>query len=64
MKAYYVREVRNTSENSGDDLDFEFLGSSFSENGSTRGVLIDDAAAIYSRSSVREQSMVQPGNNL
>ena len=46
VNAYYVREVRNTFENSGDDLGFGFLGSSFSENGSTRGVLISDTAAI------------------
>ena len=31
-------------------LDFGFLGNSFSENGSTRGVLIDGTAAIYSSS--------------
>ena len=50
MSAYYVREVRSTSENLGDDFHFGFLGSSFSENGSTRGVLIDGTAAIYSSS--------------
>ena len=50
VNAYYVREVRNKSGNSGDDVGFGYLGSSFSENGSTRGVLIDDTAAIYSSS--------------
>ena len=54
MDEYYVREVRNTSENRGDDFGFWIpLGSSFSENGSMRGVLVDGTAAIHGSSNNR-----------
>ena len=43
------RGVRDTSQNRRRLWIFEFLGRRFSENGSTRGVLIDDTAAIHNQ---------------
>ena len=47
MGAYDVREVETHTTIAGTIMDFGVLGSFFSENGSTRGVLIDGTAAIF-----------------
>ena len=53
VDAYYVREVRTHPRIAATVLDFGFPGSYFSENGSTRGVLIDGTSATNSSGSNR-----------